>query len=129
LRHKGVRYWAEHWEEYPVPNRFLGITRENREAYAQMSLAGRCAVRWLAHLRRLDELEGVLGERMIRLRYDDLQLRTAEELARLQRFLRLQAPIPFPAIKKESLERWKSELSPEQIAAIEEVVGDDAERS
>lgn len=76
LRHDGVRYWAENWEEYPVPNRFLGVTEEGSEAYAKMSLAARCAVRWRAHLHRLDELEAKLGDRMIRLRYHELQTNT-----------------------------------------------------
>jgi hypothetical protein len=129
LRHEGVRYWAEHWEEYPVPNRFLGVTEENCGLYAEMSLAARCAVRWHAHLHRLDELETRLGERMIRLRYSDLQTNTRPELHRLQEFLRLKAPIPFPNIKAGSLDRWKKDLTDDQIAEIRAVVGDDAERS
>lgn len=129
LRHPGVRYWAQHWENYPVPNRFLGVTEENSEAYAAMSLAARCAVRWRAHLHRLDELEGALGDRMIRLRYHELQTNTADELRRLQGFLRLKALIPFPDIKTGSLDRWKKDLTDEQIADIRAVVGEDAERS
>jgi hypothetical protein len=129
LRHKGVRYWAEHWDDYPIPNRFLGITEENRDAYAQMSLAARCAVRWRAHLKRFDELETRLGRRMIRLRYHELQTNTHAELDRLQGFLGLTRPIPFPDIKTDSLDRWRKELSEAQIAEIQAVVGDDAERS
>jgi hypothetical protein len=129
LRHKGVRYWAEHWNQYPVPNRFLGITMENLDAYAEMSLAARCAVRWRAHLHRLDELESRLGERMIRLRYHELQTNTHAELDRLQGFLGLKKQIPFPDIKTDSLDRWKQELSQEQVADIRDVVGDEAERS
>ena len=129
LRHDGVRYWAEHWDDFPVPNRFLGITEDNREAYAQMSLAARCAVRWHAHLKRLDELESVLGDRMIRLRYHDLQTDTEAELERLATFLDLDDPIPAPEIKKDSLDRWKQDLSEQQIAEIRAIVGDDADRS
>jgi succinoglycan biosynthesis protein ExoU len=129
LRHEGVSYWAENWEKYPVPNRFLGVHEGNREAYAKMSLAGRCAVRWQTHLHRLDELETTLGDRMIRLRYRDLQTKTAAELARLQGFLGFSAPIPSPEIKAESLERWKKDLSEQQIEEIRAVVGADAERS
>ncbi|WP_163267684.1 sulfotransferase family protein [Chelativorans alearense] len=129
LRHEGVRYWAEKWDAYPVPNRFLGVTEENREDYARMSLAGRCAVRWRAHLHRLDELEGVLGDRMIRMRYHELQTETTRELVRLQEFLKLDEPIPQPEVKSESLDRWKKDLSEEQIAEIRAVVGEDADRS
>ncbi|MCT7377840.1 sulfotransferase family protein [Chelativorans salis] len=129
LRHEGVRHWAEKWDAYPVPNRFLGVSEENREAYAQMSLAGRCAVRWRAHLHRLDELEGVLGDRMIRMRYHELQTETTRELVRLQEFLKLDEPIPHPEVKSDSLSRWKKDLSEEQIAEIHAVVGEDADRS
>ncbi|MFC6489119.1 sulfotransferase family protein [Nitratireductor sp. GCM10026969] len=129
LRHEGVRYWAENWDAYPVPNRFLGVSEDNREAYARMSLAGRCAVRWHAHLRRLDELETVLGERMIRMRYHKLQTDTTRELERLQEFLDLDDPIARPEIKSKSLDRWKEDLSEQQVAEIRAIVGEDAERS
>jgi hypothetical protein len=129
LRHEGVRHWAEHWDAYPVPNRFLGVTEENRDHYARMSLAARCAVRWRTHLHRLDELEGVLGDRMIRLRYHELQTETTHELSRLQEFLGLKKPIPLPDIKTDSLTRWRKDLSEVQIAEIRAVVGEDAERS
>ncbi|WP_186445055.1 sulfotransferase [Mesorhizobium sp. J18] len=129
LRHKGVRYWVENWEAFPIPNRFLGITEENRDAYANMSLAARCAVRWRTHLYRLDELETVLGERMLRIRYHELHRNTGQELSRLQNFLGVEKPIPFPRIKEGSLDRWKSELSEQHIADIRAVVGEDANRS
>lgn len=129
LRHKGVRYWAENWDAFPVPNRFLGVTEENRDAYAKMSLAARCAVRWRTHLHRLDELEAVLGDRMIRMRYHELHRNTKRELSRLQDFLGLRQPIPFPQIKEGSLDRWKSDLSEEQISDIRAIVGEDADRS
>lgn len=129
LRHEGVRYWVENWDAYPVPNRLLGISEENRDAYARMSLAGRCAVRWHAHLHRLDELESVLGDRMIRMRYHELQTNTTRELSRLQEFLELEEPIPQPKVNSDSLSRWKKDLSEQQIAEIRAVVGDDADRS
>lgn len=129
LRHEGVRYWVENWDAYPVPNRFLGISEENRDAYARMSLAGRCAVRWHTHLRRLDELETVLGDRMIRMRYHELQTNTTQELSRLQEFLELQEPIPQPKVNSDSLSRWRKDLSEQQIAEIRAVVGGDADRS
>lgn len=129
LRHEGVRYWAENWDAYPVPNRFLGVREDNKDAYAAMSLAERCAVRWQTHLHRLDELETTLGDRMIRLRYRDLQTDTASELGRLEAFLGLDAPIPMPEIKRDSLERWKTDLGEEQIEKVRAVVGADADRS
>lgn len=128
LRHEGVRHWVEKWDRYPVPNRFLGITEQNRDEYAGMSLAARCAVRWKTHLHRLDSLEERLGDRMIRLRYGDLQTNTERELDRLQQFLGLKTRIPHPSIKTGSLTRWKQDLSVSEIAEIRAVTGEDAER-
>jgi hypothetical protein len=36
LEHAGVLAWHERWREFPVPNRFLGITLENAAAGRQM---------------------------------------------------------------------------------------------
>jgi hypothetical protein len=56
VKHKGVRTWCERWEGFPVPNRFLGITPANVETYRNLSLAGKCAMRWLSHAERMKEV-------------------------------------------------------------------------
>ena len=113
LKHKGVLGWHDRWREFPVPNRFLGITDENAAAYDALPPAAKCALRWRSHADRMEELRAVLGERLHVVRYEDLILEPESAVARITAFLRLAVPIPHPAIKAESLDRWREELSAE----------------
>ena len=123
LRHSGVLRWCEIWEEFPIPNRFLGITESNRADYEQLSLAGRCALRWLSHADRMRELRSELGERLEVFGYEDLIENTRDQLHRLQAFLKLRTPIPQPSPKRESLDKWRTNLTSQQRADIERIVG------
>lgn len=121
LRHRGVMRTIRAWRDHPVPNPFLGITEANAEAYESMSEVERCAVRWLAHARRLDHLEDLLGDRLMRVSYETLADDPAFELARLQRFLALERPFPRTPVQRESLDKWRRELTDEQLEAIRRV--------
>ena len=122
LQHRGVRRWVEQWEEFPVPNRFLGVTEENKERYREMSLAGRCALRWLAHERQLDRLEKELGGRMYQVDYRRLHNETDVVLDELKGFLGLSLPINGPSVKKGSLDKWRSLLSDSDVRDIDHVL-------
>jgi hypothetical protein len=121
LKHPGVLGWHDRWREFPVPNRFLGITAENAGEYDALPQAARCALRWKSHAERMAKLQTSLGGRLLVIGYEDLILRPDAEVARLTAFLGMATPIPVPAIKAESLDRWRRELSVEvqrQIATI-----------
>jgi hypothetical protein len=121
LKHAGVLGWHERWREFPVPNRFLGITRENAATYDALPPAAKCAYRWRSHAERMAELPAALGERLHVIAYEELIREPKAAIARITAFLRLTATIPPPAIKAESLDRWQRELSPDvqqQIATI-----------
>ena len=121
LRHRGVMRTIRAWRDHPVPNPLLGITQANVAAYADMSEVERCAVRWLAHARRLDELERVLGDRLLRVSYENLADDPPAELERLQRFLGLDRPFPHTPVRRDSLGKWRQELNDEQLEAIRRV--------
>ena len=123
LKHKGVLSWYDRWEKFPVPNRFLGITPANIEAYRKLSLAGKCAMRWVSHAERMKEIKENFPERAHIIQYEKLILETQEELCRLQEFLGLSAPIPVPEVKAGSLDKWRSGLTAEDCADIERVTG------
>ena len=75
LRHRGVAAWHQRWRDFPVPNRFLGISEELAEHYDELPLAARCAHRWLANRQRIVELDDeVLAYRI------DLQACRADDL-------------------------------------------------
>jgi hypothetical protein len=121
LRHPWVLAWQDRWQEFPVPNRFLGITPENHAAYAALPQAARCALRWQAHMERLERLQAALGGRLLVVDYEDLVRNPELPITRLNAFLRLATPIATPTVKAQSLDRWRDELAPailRQIAAV-----------
>ena len=123
IRHEGVSRWPTIWREFPVPNRFLGIDHAEAERYDRRTTAEKHALRWLSHARRLDELEPILGPRMHRVRYEDIQQRTPDVLEGLRHFLGLDRPFPEPDIRTDSMTKWREVLSPDDIAAIEAITG------
>jgi hypothetical protein len=121
LKHPGVLAWHARWKEFPVPNPFLGITRDNHDAYESMPLAAKCALRWKAHRERMHALGEALGPRLLVLQYEDVIRDPDTQLRALDAFLSLPSPIPRPKVKAESLDRWRTELDDEaksQIAAV-----------
>lgn len=118
LRHPGVRHWVEVWDEDPRPDRFLGVTDELLSAYRRMSVPARCAVRVVAHSRELERLAAPLGPALHVIDYETLQQRSETEAAHLTAFLALDTPIRPPPPDTASLERWKGDLAPAEIADI-----------
>lgn len=123
LLHSGVRSWYKKWDSFPLPNHFLGITNQNIEKYMKLPLASKCALRWVSHMKRMEELETKLGSKLLVLSYEKLILDTEAEMKRLEEFLQLSTPIPMPKVKKESLNKWREKLSAKEIKNIKQIVG------
>jgi hypothetical protein len=123
LKHEGVSAWLQRFREFPIPNRFLGISSSDADGYEDKPVAARAAMRWVAHKTRMDQLKGVLGDRLKVFDYDTLILHTAREVQNLQHFLVLATPILSPPVKRESLEKWRHDLSDEQVTQIAGIVG------
>lgn len=122
LKHSGILRWQANWRQYPLPNRFLGITKELKEDYDSLSPAEQCALRWRSHAVRMEQVQGQLEDRFIRVEYEDLITSTTRELSRLQSFLGLESPIPVPAVDSAPLEKWKHELDADEWSAIDRVI-------
>lgn len=123
LRHRGVAGWHHRWRDFPVPNRFLGISADLAEHYDELPRAAQCAHRWLAHHRRLRQLQDVLGDDLLTIQYEELAQNPAAAAHNMRTFLRLQSSIPAPEVKIDSLDKWKQQLTPAQISQIAGVVG------
>lgn len=123
MRHKGVAAWHRRWQEFPIPNRFLGISTEQAREYDSYALSRQCAMRWLAHHRRLRELQTVLGDRMLLVSYEEFAHGTDEVLRELEGFLGLTQPLPRPEVKRESLDKWRAVLSEDDLEQVYSVVG------
>lgn len=118
LRHKEVLGWHKKWREYPVPNAFLGITEDIAKQYDELSLPERCTIRWIAHYHRMEELQKKLGSRLLVISYEDLIRNSQSVLEEVREFLDLTYPPEIETIKKESLSKWKRNLSERDIDEI-----------
>ena len=56
MKHGGVLSWFAKWREYPLPNRFLGITRDLAPRYDDLPLEVKCFLRWQSHWERSEDL-------------------------------------------------------------------------
>jgi len=123
IRHKGVSSWHKCWHEYPVPNKFLGITSEIADTYDNLSLETQCSLRWLSHHNRMIELRDILGTSLKVISYERFAFHTQETISQLEEFLKLSNHIPLPEVRRDSLSKWKKQLSLTQIEQISNVVG------
>lgn len=119
IRDKDVSAWHKRWREFPIPNRFLGITAELAASYDSIPLPAQCSIRWLAHHRRMEVLEKTLGHDLLVIEYEKLVCCTREVLGQLQRFLQLSSPIPLPEVKPESVDRWRTQLNKRELEQIQ----------
>ena len=128
LRHGGVSAWHRRWRDFPIPNRFLGITTDLANRYDELTLPQQCAYRWLAHHRRLNELRRTMTDRLCVIQYEHLANETKESMEQLQTFLKLPSPIAEPVVASDSLHKWKRQLTRNQIDEISSVVHSSSEQ-
>jgi hypothetical protein len=122
LRHEGVLSWHGRWREFPLPNLLLGIDEAIAAEYDALPTASKCALRWRSHQRRLRELRGSLGDRLLLLSYERLIEDTQHCLEALQAFLGLPGEFPVPEVRRESLDKWKNQLTESEIQEIDAVL-------
>ena len=123
MKHSGVSAWHRRWREFPVPNRFLGITSELANEYESIPFASQCAMRWLAHHNRMKELRKSLGDYLFVISYESFAHDTEQAINELKQFLGLHETIPVPEVKIESLSKWKNQLSDAEVDNIQNIVG------
>ena len=123
MQHKGVSAWHKRWREFPVPNRFLGITGDMEEKYDDIPFASQCAMRWVAHKARMNQLRSSLKEDLLAISYESFAQNTDHVIHELEKFLGVNKPIPVPTVKTESLHKWKEQLKGDEIEQIKAVVG------
>jgi len=119
--HEPIRKRDSQVRIFPVPNVFLGITKNNMaDYYNRMSFEERQALRWLTHYRAMLRLRALPN--YLQVRYEDLLLRFKDMSKRIGDFLGVQIPDSF-RLRKQSLEKYRQQLSPEKIELIQKVVG------
>ena len=122
MKHTRLTAWHKRWREFPVPNRFLGITEEMSSTYSDMPLASQCAIRWVAHHTRMNEIKIVLDNDLLIISYEEFAQNTKQVIHELEKFIGVNSPIPIPNVKTSSLHKWKTQLSTAQIKQVRGVI-------
>lgn len=124
LQHRGVRRWVEQWENYPVPNRFLGITPDNVERYRTMTIAERCTLRWVAHYKRMQQLKDLLGARIHLVSFEQSCENPHAELAGVAQLAGIEPAFKLPEINMATLTKYQS-MAPADMTSVTNVLTDE----
>lgn len=127
IKHKAVSSRHKRWVEFPMPNRFLGITEQTVKTYQQMPMVARCALSWLAHHDQMNAIQSKLGDALTVISYEVFAHDTAGVIKKLRQFLGLQHTIALPPVERTALKKWKTQLSNEDIRQIHAIVGNPPE--
>lgn len=116
------------------PNPFLGIENEtDRAGWAELSPAGKCAMRWRSAVRMAARLRGTLSaEQLTTLRYEEMVASPQTAAAAMSEFtgtrvsaIAMRDRAPDPAREPGA---WRHALSAEQVAEVEGVAGEELRR-
>jgi hypothetical protein len=122
--------------ETEFPNPFFGIETEHDLAvWPDLSLAGKCAMRWRGAVRLMARLRSSLSaEQLTTLRYEDMVQHAAATATAVSRFVGDKvAPVTVRAPRREGQPSpepgaWRTQLTPAQVTEIESVAGPDLRR-
>jgi hypothetical protein len=108
MKHTAVRSWTYQWNKFPIPNPFLGITSANVETYETMSLAERCALRWISHYDRLNKIKRILDGKFSVVCYEELCQNPETALEPIAANLGVPDRFNVPLVDRDALTRGAS---------------------
>ena len=112
------------------PNPFFGVESEDdRTAWAELSAAGKCALRWRGAVTKMARLRNSLSaDQLTTLRYEQVVREPRTTAAAISEFIDAKiTAIDVPHGRKRT-DSWKRLLSPAQLAEIEKVAGQQLRR-
>ncbi|MFO8234693.1 MAG: sulfotransferase [Bacteroidales bacterium] len=127
LNHEGVLEWYSKLPQ-DKPNRFLGITEENKVFFKDLPLESKCTYRWLSHRQELTKLKDVLKDSYLMFEYGDFLEHIPDYLEKLSKFIGVNNRFTPENLKKESMDKWKEFLTKEQVKNIESVISIETKR-
>nr|WP_321233428.1 sulfotransferase [uncultured Psychroserpens sp.] len=121
LNHKGVLSW---YHKLPLdqPNTFLGITESNKDYFEELPLESKCTIRCLAHMNRLEYLNKKFPNSVELVSYEDFYDDYDDLMQRIKKFLNLDFNLNSEPLNPSGKDKWKSNLSEEQIRNIELII-------
>lgn len=119
LEHSGTRAWCEKWQRLPQPNIFLGISQSNAKEYEKMTLAQRCTIRWVSHMRELDRLTYILDKnQLLIVDFNQLIFDKKKAIDDLETFTEMRGIDRNFAINADTRDKWKGRLTPAQVREV-----------
>jgi len=116
------------------PNPFLGVENEtDRAGWTELSLAGKCAMRWRSAVRVSARLRATLSEQQLTtIRYEELVTKPDNAAGLVSEFVGAEVPAvalqdPVPQIAPEP-GSWRRTLSTEQASEVAQIAGDELRR-
>ncbi len=122
LNHEGVKKWHKNWRNYPVPNSFLGIRRNDIDRYDDLTLATQCTMRWKAHYDRMRKMDRCLESRMMLVKHESLVRNHKQKLNEIEKFIGIDN-IEMTQINYNTIDKWKDRLTGTQIDNIKSISG------
>jgi hypothetical protein len=116
------------------PNPFLGVENEtDRAGWTELSLAGKCAMRWRSAVRVSARLRSALSaQQLTTIRYEELVTKPDTAAGLVSEFvgarvsaIALRDPAPHPAPEPGA---WRRTLSAEQATEVEKIAGEELRR-
>jgi len=121
LVHDGVLSWYKLLPLNKV-NRFLGITKNNVNKFKELSIEEKCALRWQSHKNELIRLKNKYPDRVLLVKYDDFLTAPQGYLSKISEFLNVTDEFKPEKFKIDSLDKWKTKLSDEQVKKIRNII-------
>ena len=122
LQHKGVKKWFGQWKKYPLPNKFLGITKKDVDKYESYSIVKKCAKRWKSHHEKMKTIKNKYDNVCV-INHEELVYETSEVTKRMRDFIGLESQLRVSNIDYRTIDKWKKELTHKDIKEIYDVTG------
>jgi hypothetical protein len=123
LNHAGVLSWYDKLD-LTTTNQFLGITEENRTNFKELSIEKKCFYRWASHMEQILNAKNEFPDNVFLVNYDSFLINIDSHLELISKFLKIENNFRPEKIKYNSRDKWKTELTVNQIHSIESLEKD-----
>jgi len=121
MKHDNVKRWFFDYAGLTSESRFLGLTKDIAENYDRYSIAQKSALRWCAHMYRLDKVTRMHKKSFLVVNYEQLCRRPEPILKAIENFLELDHEFSIPDVNLASLDK-KRQLLDKDIDFITRMV-------